>query len=50
MDRIKMGNIPVVFHQTTKKLNHKYPLAFSNLNCSIKKYSLKSIKYSALYR
>ena len=48
--RIKMGNIPKVFHETIKKPNHKYPTTFSNLNYSIKKYSLKSTKYSVLYR
>ena len=41
-----MGNIPEVFHETIKKPNHKYPTTFSNLNYSIKKYSLKSTKYS----
>ena len=50
MHRIKMGNIPEVFHETIKKLNHKYPTTFSNLIYSIKKYSLKSTKYSVSYR
>ena len=50
MHRIKMGNIPEVFHETIKKPNHKYPTTFSNLNYSIKKYSLKSTKYSVSYR
>ena len=50
MHRIKMGNIPEVFHETTKKPNHKYPATFSNLNCSIKKYFLQSTKYSVSYR
>ena len=45
-----MGNIPEVFHETIKKLNHKYPTTFSNLNYSIKKYSLKSTKNSGSYR
>ena len=39
MKRIKMGNIPVVFHEATKKLNHKYPSAFSNLHRNIEKCS-----------
>ena len=50
MYRIKMGNIPEAFHETVKKPNHKYPKTFSYLNYSIKKYSLKSTKYSVLYR
>ena len=50
MHRIKMGNIPEVSHETIKKPNHKYPTAFSNLNYIIKKYSLKSTKYSVSYR
>ena len=50
MHRIKMGNIPEVFHETIKKLNHKYPTTFSNLIYSINKYSLKSTKYSVSYR
>ena len=45
MHRIRMGNIPKAFHETIKK-----PTIFSNLNYSIKKYSLKSIKYSFSYR
>ena len=48
--RIKMGNIHEVFHETIKRPNHKNPTTFSNLNYSIKKYSLKSIKYSVSYR
>ena len=47
---IKTGNIPKVFHESIKKANHKYPTTFSNLNYSIKKYSLKSAKYSVSYR
>ena len=43
MHRIKKANIPEVFHETTKKLNHKYPTTFSS-------YSLKSTKYSVSYR
>ena len=50
MHRIKMGNIPEVFHETIKKPDHKYPTTFFNLNYSIKKYSLKSTKYSVSYR
>ena len=38
---IKMRNIPEVFHKIIKKTNGKYPTTFSNLNYSIKKYSLK---------
>ena len=45
-----MGNIPEVLHETIKKTNHKYPATFSNLDYSIKKYSLKSTKYSVSYR
>ena len=45
-----MGNIPEVFHETLKKQNHKYPTIFSNLNYSIKEYSLKLTKYSVSYR
>ena len=48
--RIKIGNILEVFHETIKKPNHKYPTNFSNLNYSIKKYSLKSTKYFIWYR
>ena len=48
--RIKMGNIPEVFHGTIKKSSHKYPTTFSNLNYSIKKNSLKSTKYSVSHR
>ena len=33
-----------------KKPNHKYPIIFSYLNYSIKKYTLKSTKYSVSYR
>ena len=45
-----MGNVPTkVFHET-KKLNHKYPTTSSNPNYNIKKYSLKSTKYSISYR
>ena len=33
-----------------KKPNHKHPATFSNLNYSIKKYSLKLTKYSISYR
>ena len=50
MHRIKMGNIPEVFHETIKTSNHKYPTTFSSLNCSIEKYSLKLTKYSVSYR
>ena len=50
MHSIKMGNIPKLFHETIKKPNHKYPITFSYLNYSIKKYSLKSTKYSVLYK
>ena len=50
MHRIKMGNIPEVFHETIKKPIHKYPATFSNLNYIIKKYSLKSTEYSVSYR
>ena len=50
MHRLKIGNIPEVFQETTKNPNHKYPTNFSNFNYSIKKYSLKSDKYSVLYR
>ena len=46
----KMGNIPEVFNETIKKPNHKYPKTFSNINQSIKKYSLKSTKSSVSYR
>ena len=49
MHRIKMGNILEVFHET-KKPDHKYPETFSNLNYSIKNYSLKSTKLSISYR
>ena len=45
-----MGNIPEVFHETIKKPNSKYPTAFSDLNYSIKKCSLKSARYSVSYR
>ena len=48
--RIKMGNIPEALHETIKKPNHKYSTAFSNLNYSSKRYSLKSTKYSVPYR
>ena len=48
--RIKMGNILEIFQETIKKPNHKYPTTFYKLNYSIKKYSLKSTKYSVLYR
>ena len=48
--RIKMGNIPEVFHETIKQPNSKYPTAFCNLNYSIKKCSLKSARYSVSYR
>ena len=50
MHRIKMGNILKVFHETIKKSNHKHPTAVCNLHYSIKKYSLKSTKYSVFYR
>ena len=50
MHTIKMANIPEVFPETTKKPNHKYPTTFSNFNYGIKKYSLKSTKYSVSYR
>ena len=50
MHRIKMGNIPEVFHETIKRPNHKHPKTFSTLNYSIEKYSLKSTKYSVSYR
>ena len=50
MHRIKVGNIPEVFRETITKPNHKYTTTFSNLNYSIKKYSLKSTKYSVSYR
>ena len=49
MQRIKMWNITKVFHETIKKTNHKYPTTFSNFNYNIKKYSLKSTKYSVSY-
>ena len=49
MHRIKIENIPKVFHETIKMSNHKYPTTFSNLNYIIKKYSLKSTKYSVSY-
>ena len=45
-----MGNILEIFQETIKKPNHKYPTTFYKLNYSIKKYSLKSTKYSVLYR
>ena len=45
-----MGNIHEVFHETIKKVNHKYPTTFPNFNYSIKKCSLKSTKYSFSYR
>ena len=48
--RIKIGNILEVFHETIKKPSHKYPTTFSNLNYSIKKYYLKSTKYFISYR
>ena len=49
MHKIKMGNISEVFHETIKKPNQKHNTTFSNLNYSIKSYSLKSIKYSVSY-
>ena len=49
MHRIKIGNIPEVFHEKIKKPNHKYPTTFSDFNYSIKKCSLKSTKYSVSY-
>ena len=45
-----MRNIPEVFHKIIKKPNGKYPTTFSNLNYSIKKYSLKSTKYFISYK
>ena len=36
MQRIKMGNIPEVFHETIKKPNHKHPTFFSNRDYSFK--------------
>ena len=50
IDRINMGNIPEVFHETIKKPNQEYSATFSNLNYRNKKYSLKSTKYSVSYR
>ena len=50
MHRIKMWNIPEIFHETIKHPNHKYPTTFSNVNYSIQKYSLKSTKCSVSYR
>ena len=50
MHRIKMGNIPESFHETIKKPNNNYTTMDFNLNYSIKKYSLKSTKYSVSYR
>ena len=50
MHRIKMWNIPEVFHETIKNPNHKYPTTFSKVNYSIQKYSLKSTKCSVSYR
>ena len=43
------GKYFAVFHETIKKTSQKYPTTFSNLNYSIKKYSLKSTKYSVSY-
>lgn len=50
MPRIKMGNIPKVFHEMIKNQNHKDPKVFLNFNTSIKKHSIKSTKYLVLYR
>ena len=45
----KIHSIPEVFHET-KKAKPKYPTTFSNLNYSIKRYSLKSTKHSVSCR
>ena len=50
MHRIKMWNIPEIFHETIKNPNHKYPTTFSNVNYNIQKCSLKSTKCSVSYR
>ena len=50
MHRIKMWNIPEIFHETIRNPNHKYPTTFSNVNYSIQKCSLKSTKCSVSYR
>ena len=44
-----MNDIPKLFYQMIKKHN-KYLTNFSNLNYSIKKYSLKTTKYSVSFR
>ena len=41
IDRIKMGNIPEVFHETIKKPNQEYSATFSNLNYRNKKVLFK---------
>ena len=50
MHRIKMGNIPKMFHEAIKKQNDKDPTMFFNFNISIKKHFIKSTKYLDLYR
>ena len=50
MHRIKMGNIPKVFHETIKKPSNKYSTTFSIFNYRIKKNSLRLNKYSVSYR
>ena len=45
-----MGNISKVFYEAIKKQDHNDPTTYFKFKNSIKKNSLKSTKYSVLYR
>ena len=50
MRRRKINDIPELFDEVIKNTRYKYPNNLSNLNNSIKKYSLETIKYSVSFR
>ena len=50
MHRLSIGDLAKNFNNTFKKLDHKYPKAFSVCNYSLKKHSLKSSKFAVSYQ
>ena len=50
MHRFTIDDLPKVFKNVSKKPDHKYPTKFARFNCSLRKHSLSSSKFSISYR
>ena len=46
MNRLDNSNIPAIFNDIVKKLEHKYPTKFLSLNYTLRKYSFSNSRFA----